>query len=183
MEPTLHFSQQLLQRAGIMNIVEFTMLSSSYAALGSPWTGEGKSAAQSTKRVESIELCKLFGITSSTIFDGEVIKKKYCTDYRFKDSFVWVNLATKSMHWAKTESRKNQPELSKYLLFKKSKLMNEALKEERTKIGEMKGVVKTIGKMPGEKGLVIVTEDDEFLELKVSTEAVKNWIQVVKILG
>jgi len=73
--------------------------------------------------------------------------------------------------------------LSKYLLFKKSKLMNEALKEERTKIGEMKGVVKTIGKMPGEKGLVIVTEDDEFLELKVSTEAVKNWIQVVKILG
>jgi len=38
--------------------------------------------------------------------------------------------------------------LSKYLLFKKSKLMNEALKEERTKIGELKSVVKTIGKMP-----------------------------------
>ena len=62
---------------------------------------------------------------------------------------------------------KSRPELSKYLLFKKSKLMSDALKDERALIGEMKGVVKTIGKMPGEKGLVVITENDEFLELKV----------------
>ena len=45
--------------------------------------------------------------------------------------------------------------------------MSDALKDERALIGEMKGVVKTIGKMPGEKGLVVITENDEFLELKV----------------
>lgn len=43
--------------------------------------------------------CALFGITSTSVLDGEVVKKKYTKDFMFKDTFVWIDPVCKSLHW------------------------------------------------------------------------------------
>lgn len=45
------------------------------------------------------DLCKLFGVSDTRVFDGEMIMKKLNTDFMFKESFVWINLTTRSIHW------------------------------------------------------------------------------------
>lgn len=68
--------------------------------------------------VNAVELCKVFDIKSPSFFEGgnkyilsclwqfvtfhdlpEMMKKKFSTDFLFKDSFIWINSTTKSLHW------------------------------------------------------------------------------------
>ena len=43
--------------------------------------------------------CALFGITCTSVFDGEVVKKKFTKDFMFKDTYVWIDPITRSLHW------------------------------------------------------------------------------------
>jgi hypothetical protein len=33
------------------------------------------------------------------VFDGETMKKKFSKDFMFKDSFLWVEALTRTLHW------------------------------------------------------------------------------------
>mmetsp|Transcript_3317 Transcript_3317/g.4581 ORF Transcript_3317/g.4581 Transcript_3317/m.4581 type:complete len:90 (-) Transcript_3317:70-339(-) len=50
-------------------------------------------------------------------------------------------------------------------------------------MGLMKGIVKTATKMPGGKGVIIITEEDSYLELKLTPESVANWLQILRLLA
>ena len=70
-----------------------------------------------TNRMSVDEICKAYDIKSTTLFEGgdfccrklftdvikflflETLKKKFSTDFMFKDSYMWINTTTKSFHW------------------------------------------------------------------------------------
>jgi hypothetical protein len=51
---------------------------------------------------QGLALCSLLGLQSMhhlSMLQGNVVKKKYGTDFTFKESFMWVDLQTLSLYW------------------------------------------------------------------------------------
>ena len=64
----------------------------------------------------------------------------------------------------KSASEKGNRAMSKYLLSKKSTVPPEV----QHRLGHQKGIISSVGKLPGASGgIVITTEKNEYLELKV----------------
>jgi hypothetical protein len=68
-----------------------------------------------------------------------------------------------SVFRAKSALDKVDPKHSKFLLLKKSTVKE----EQQHKLGEKKGTVKGVMKLPHNGGIMVSTEEGEFLELKV----------------
>ena len=64
---------------------------------------------------------------------------------------------------AKSAMDKVDPKHSKFLLLKKSTVKE----DQQHKLGEKKGTVKGVMKLPHNGGIMVSTEEGEFLELKV----------------
>eukprot|EP01036_Dinobryon_divergens_P030415 gene30415-39657_t len=132
--------------------------------------------SQYTKNAE--EICKIFNISSASVFDGEMIKKKFASDFLAKDAFVWINLCTKTLHWVKSPAERSSAKTSKYLLIRANKThqLNTHI------LGENKGEIKSIMRMPGDSVLIISTKTGDYLELQVSADSLRNWVAVLRRL-
>ena len=73
---------------------------------------------------------------------------------------------TSSVIRAKSAADKIDPKHSKFLLLKKSTVPESV----QHKLGEKKGIVKGVMKLPHNGGIMVSTEEGEFLELKVFTD-------------
>lgn len=106
-----------------------------------------------------------------------MMKKKFTSDFVFKDNFLWINAKLRSLHWytsyrmfynaytyfinrVNDESEKSNPKNSQYLLLDK----NDVSKKLQ---GELMGVVKSVVELNNGR-IAITTESGEKLELKVS---------------
>jgi hypothetical protein len=89
------------------------------------------------------------------------MKKKFSTDFMFKDSIIWIEPGSKSLHWAKSVTERKSPHLSKYIFLNRV----EQAKATSRPQGDLKGIFKSVE----HHGTTIIVhlESDEFLELKV----------------
>jgi len=114
----------------------------------------------------SKDLCKTFQITLLSVFDGELVAKKSSTDFMYKKRYLWINPATRSIHWAKSLLNK---EKSKFYMLTRTRV-------GQRPVGHIKGVVHSVEFGP--KGIVICTENAQYLELKLPPQSVKDWEKV-----
>jgi phosphatidylethanolamine-binding protein (PEBP) family uncharacterized protein len=112
------------------------------------------------------EQCQAFQIESRSVFAGEVMKKKYSTDFMFKDSFVWIQPLTKSLHWSKSASDRTSN--TKYIMLDRLVGYEGGSSKGKGRGGEMKGLLKGVE----HNGLQIIVqlESGEWLELKVAQD-------------
>lgn len=91
------------------------MLTSSQSMYIKPAAAAENIRATLTSASSAVDQCKAFKIETASVFEGgtlshsvcyltlipaaEVMKKKYSSDFMFKDSFVWISPTTKSLHW------------------------------------------------------------------------------------
>lgn len=66
------------------------------------------------------DYCKFFGITTKEVFDGEIMRKKFSKDFLAKDSYIWIEPLTKSIHWAKSAAHKYESSKHKHFLLDKT---------------------------------------------------------------
>jgi hypothetical protein len=45
------------------------------------------------------DLMNFFEIDSLSMFNGEIVRKKHSADFLFKDSYIWISPATRTLHW------------------------------------------------------------------------------------
>mmetsp|Transcript_31198 Transcript_31198/g.42919 ORF Transcript_31198/g.42919 Transcript_31198/m.42919 type:complete len:333 (+) Transcript_31198:896-1894(+) len=128
----------------------------------------------------SEEICKIFRITSSSVFDGETMKKKFTTDFLAKEAFVWINLCTRTLHWVKNQAERSQPRRSKYLLLKPNATHSQNLHV----LGEQKGEVRSVMRIPGDASCIVLsTGGGDYLELQLPPASVRNWVTVLRRLA
>jgi len=132
---------------------------------------ESPAVAQSDS--QTAQLCERFGVQLGSIFDGELVKKTFSTDYFLEDNFVWINAAQSTIHWTKADSDKTDLKLSKFILLRRSPSFEKAKKE----LGEMKGVVKSVEAVNGK--LLVVADSGEKLELKLPDESIQQFAKVI----
>lgn len=125
---------------------------------------------------QTTQLCERFGVQLGSIFDGELVKKKFSTEYIFEDNFVWINAAQSTIHWTKVDADKTNLKLSKFILLRRSPSFEKAKKD----LGEMKGVVKSVEAVNGR--LLLVADSGEKLELKLPNESIQQWAKVIDSL-
>mmetsp|Transcript_2384 Transcript_2384/g.3661 ORF Transcript_2384/g.3661 Transcript_2384/m.3661 type:complete len:560 (-) Transcript_2384:8-1687(-) len=111
-------------------------------------------------------LSVLFNVESYSVFDGELVAKKSTGDFMYKKRYLWINPATRSLHWAKSLQAKSE---SKFIILKRTK---NAIKPD----GYIKGVVHSAEFGP--KGLVVCTEAGDSLELKLPSKSLNDWQKV-----
>eukprot|EP01038_Epipyxis_sp_PR26KG_P009665 gene9665-13013_t len=144
---------------------------------------------QKKKLLKSQELCDIFNISTKSVFEGETIKKKFSQDFLFKDSFIWINPYTKSLHWAKSMSDKNSKIKHKCILLDRSNSYNTIGSPGRNLIdtikpdGETKGILSGIICKGG--SIKLFLESNECLELKFGKEGypakrAKDWTAVIR---
>eukprot|EP00597_Dinobryon_sp_UTEXLB2267_P010324 CAMPEP_0170099280 /NCGR_PEP_ID=MMETSP0020_2-20130122/943_1 /TAXON_ID=98059 /ORGANISM="Dinobryon sp., Strain UTEXLB2267" /LENGTH=452 /DNA_ID=CAMNT_0010321903 /DNA_START=1 /DNA_END=1359 /DNA_ORIENTATION=- len=125
------------------------------------------------------ELCKIFGITSTGIFEGDKMRKKFSSDYMFKESLIWVDPIKKSLHWTKTANDKSNAKNSKFLYFVRNKYTsNNKGPSIVPPLGEQKGVVNSIDSIAG--GILVSVENGEHLEIKIPQPKLLN--DMMKVL-
>jgi len=117
------------------------------------------------------------------MFHGEMLKKKFTSDFMFKESFVWLDSSTRSIHWAKSAADKNDPAASKYIMLAKNQDSQAIFGENKVKqaVGEAKGTATKIDSIPG--GVVIHTDVGECLELKIPGDHAEDWVRVLRTLN
>lgn len=110
----------------------------------------------------------------------EVMKKKFSTDFMFKESFVWIQPDTKSLHWGKSAAQGDRSH-AKYVFLDRTAQPSEGSRPA----GEMKGVLKRVDI----NGLSITLhlESGEYLELRVGQEGqgiaqkrAADWVKVLR---
>jgi len=129
------------------------------------------------KPLTSEELCKSFGVKFASIFDGEPLKKKFSTDFMFKESFIWINPATKTLHWAKSLNEKENPRNSKYL-----SLCGPTARpiSQSATLGEFKGVVAKVKANEKSNGIHLLTSSEEYLEIKTNPAKAEEMLKVIQ---
>lgn len=141
--------------------------------------------ARIVKAKSAFEFCEIFGTSTTSVFEGEIMKKKFSKDFRAKDSLLWVDPVTKSLHWAKSKSDKAN---SKYILLERD-LKNDkggsTLAVTSSASGEMKGTISNIECVGGT--LTISTTSGDSLELKLSADGFPpaekravDWVKVIQ---
>jgi len=85
------------------------------------------------------QLCQIFNIEHSSVFEGETLKKRFSKDIIPKDRFVWIEPRTKSIHWAKRKSeREDASKVKFFLLDKTSTLPSDMVGQESPRGESMK---------------------------------------------
>jgi len=119
------------------------------------------------------DMCAFFQVESTSIFIGEIVQKKFCSDFLFKDSFVWVNLAKQSLHWAKSSIHKSDPKKQKYVMLQKNSNL------DFTKVeGCCKGFA--VGVTQENNKLIVTLDDKKTLKIKGLVKAkIDQWLFVI----
>lgn len=123
------------------------------------------------------------------------MKKKFSTDFMYKDSYLWIIPSSRSLHWWGDLCRNNNnllntnrpsmlyrgksaadivnPKSSKYILLDSSKSATGRVLPP----GEHKGTLKSIES--SDAGIVITTQNEDFLEMKVHTVRFSSLLQIL----
>ncbi len=73
------------------------------------------------------------------------MKKKFSKDFMFKDSFLWIDPMTKSIHWGRSRDDKAVPKNQKYLLLDRFNSYGSSRADLDVKpSGEMKGIIRSV---------------------------------------
>ncbi|KAJ1438126.1 hypothetical protein B484DRAFT_444832 [Ochromonadaceae sp. CCMP2298] len=131
----------------------------------------GSKGVSVSPQLSSAQLCQHFGVRNTAIFEGDAISKKFSTDYRAKDSVVWVNAPTLSLHWGK---KGKDLANSKYVQLDRHR-------NGGIPLGENKGSAKALVRVGA--GLTVTCWSGRTLDLKLaSVKAAQEWEQVIEAL-
>eukprot|EP01035_Chromulina_nebulosa_P031717 gene31717-42299_t len=130
------------------------------------------------------ELSNMLGIDSTAMFDGEMIKKKFSTDFIFKENFIWMDSTSRSIHWAKNVAEKYDPASSRYIMLAKTQDSNMIFRDNnkmKQAEGDMRGTATRIEETP--TGIAIHTDMGECLEMKMAGKQCEDWVKVLRTLN
>jgi len=134
-------------------------LAETHAPLVAPLLKQKSESSPQKNKPNAANLCQLFGVQTLSIFDAEIMKKKFTGDNSSKDSYVWITPRTKSLHWGKS---KGDAKKSKFIL-----LDPLGADPAELPLGDPKGILKRVRNSGA--NLLVTTESGETLELKLST--------------
>mmetsp|Transcript_26722 Transcript_26722/g.36741 ORF Transcript_26722/g.36741 Transcript_26722/m.36741 type:complete len:512 (+) Transcript_26722:78-1613(+) len=134
--------------------------------------------SNANKKAYIRSICERNNIMTTILFEGEVMSKKFSSDFMFKNSWFWVDPITFSVHWVKAESEIGNRAVSKFLMSKKSRVPL----ERHCRLGTKKGIIRSVGKFPGSTGIFISTDNEEYLEIRGTAHSLDNWLKVLKII-
>lgn len=122
----------------------------------------------------------MFDVEASEIFQGEMLKKKFSTDYLHKDSFLWLDPATMSLHWTKSADDRVFNIASPKYLHLNTQAKCAGLPKELYKgpVGESKGYLESV--TYNGKSLVFVLDTKRSLDIKMGSDKASLWQRVVK---